>query len=116
MVNQQEYEEIIFTTISWAGEARKHALTALELYTKGDVEGAERALKESFNCIAEANRALFKLIKAESGGEKVPITLLLVHACDILISATTLHDIVESIIKLDLASRAPHKNEHRRKA
>jgi PTS system cellobiose-specific IIA component len=98
-LNAKERENIIIQIISYAGEARSKAYEALDTYIEnGDFKRAERLLEEARDCLIEAGKVHAKFLHTEAGGEKVEMTLLLVHSEDLYMNASTEIDLTERII------------------
>lgn len=97
---EKDLEEAAFRIIASAGEARGQAYDALDAYEGGEFDKVDECLKKSGELIVEANKALFKLIQREARGEKVAFSLLLVHACDILMVSTAERDLIKRVVKL----------------
>lgn len=80
-------ELISFQIISAVGSARSMYIEAIQLAKQGDIEGAEKMMKEGEEVFVEGHHAHAKLIQQEALGETNTITLLLLHAEDQLMSA-----------------------------
>ena len=97
---KKDLEDAAFRIIASAGEARGKAFDALDAYEKGELDKIDECLKMSGDLIVEANKALFKLIHKEARGEKIEFSLLLVHACDILMASIIEKELIKRVIKL----------------
>lgn len=93
-------EEIIFEIISSAGEAKGLAYEALQYAEQGEFEKAEECLKESDEALLKVHSIQTNLIQEEAGGNKVEISLLMVHAQDHLMSAIEAKTLIEGMIKI----------------
>jgi len=103
-------EQAAFRIIASAGEARGKAFEALDAYCNGKFEKIDACLKESGELICEANKALYKLIQKEACGEKVEFSLLLVHACDIMMASASEKELIQRVIEVVEASNKRRKN------
>jgi len=97
---EKEIEKIIFEIIATSGEARSEVFNALKAFERGEHNKVKKSLVRTSELIAEANKALFKLIQKEARGEKIEFSLLLVHACDIFMASILEKELSERFIKL----------------
>lgn len=94
-------ESIIFSLISLGGNAKGLAYEALEAAENQEYSKAEELLKEADQQILEAHHVQAELIKDETAGKKVEVSLLMVHAQDHLMSAIQALELIEAIIRLN---------------
>lgn len=85
-------EEIIMNVILNAGNARSKCFLALKSARKKDFLQAEDLMKEASNFILTAHKAQTALIQEEVRGNKQPVSLLMVHAQDHLMTAMAIRD------------------------
>lgn len=93
-------EQISFQIISHSGQARSHILESLRRYREGDVEGCRTLVSEASEMISKAHAVHFHLIQKDAQGEGRPLTLLLMHAEDHLMSTQTMRDLVQELIEI----------------
>ncbi|WP_110954636.1 PTS lactose/cellobiose transporter subunit IIA [Anaerosinus massiliensis] len=93
-------EQIVFTMILHAGDARSHALEALRCARKGEFSKAEDLMGKAKAELIEAHHIQTELLQAESRGEKQEVNLLLIHAQDHLMTAILAKDLIEEMILL----------------
>lgn len=93
----KELEQTIFQIIASSGESRVKAFEAFEAFQAGDFEKRTKFLKEADELASNANKLLFNLVHREAKGEKIPISILLLHACDILMNAITTRELIERL-------------------
>lgn len=93
-------EEIVFTIISHAGNAKSMCFEALRSARSEDFEKAELLIKEAKEELSETHSIQFGMIQKEARGEKQEITLLLMHAEDHLMSAILAKDLIEQMIEM----------------
>lgn len=103
-------EDIIFTIILHAGNARSEAYDALRAARAGDFAAASSHLQQSEAEIAIAHRAQSDTIQQEAGGQQCMITLLAVHAQDHLMTAVAEKSLIENMVDMqktihDLAAK-----------
>jgi len=87
MMNQLDWEQMLFTLILHAGEARTKAKEAAEFAVEGEWDEAKRLMEEAEKEQLEAHKVSANIVKMEAGGEQVDFSVLLVHALDLLLLA-----------------------------
>ncbi|MEM6052491.1 PTS lactose/cellobiose transporter subunit IIA [Erwinia sp. P7711] len=95
-----DFEQTMMTLLISAGEARSHAMGAIQFARKREWLQAEQALAASLEASKEAHKIQTELIGADEGCGKVPVTLILVHAQDHLMTAMLCRDLAEEIVLL----------------
>lgn len=95
-----DFEQTMMTLLIDAGEARSHAMSAIQFARKREWGQAEEALAASLKASSEAHKIQTELIGADEGCGKVPVTLILVHAQDHLMTAMLCRDLAEEIVLL----------------
>jgi len=95
-----EMEEVAFQLIGHAGSARSSVFDALSKLVAGDRVAVDRCLSEASDELIKAHRAQMDLLRREASGQPVTPSILLVHAQDILMAASTERDLTEKIIQL----------------
>ncbi|MEY9867383.1 PTS system cellobiose-specific IIA component [Peribacillus sp. B2I2] len=93
-------EAVAFQIISNVGTAKSLIMEALYEAREGRYESAEKKLKESRTHMLEGHHAHAGLIQQEASGQKVEISLLLMHAEDQMMSAETISDLVAEMIRM----------------
>lgn len=93
-------EDIIFEIILHAGNARAEAYDALRAAQKGDFAKAEEHLQQAEAEVGIAHRVQADMIQQEVQGEKVPVTLLFVHAQDHLMTALAEKNLIENMVAM----------------
>ncbi|WP_027340768.1 PTS lactose/cellobiose transporter subunit IIA [Halonatronum saccharophilum] len=93
-------EEILFSIIVNAGEARGNAYEALKIAQKGEYNSAKEKLKEAEGGIGVAHGAQTDLIQKEINGEDIDMSLLSVHAQDHLMTTIAEKSLIEHMIGL----------------
>ncbi len=81
-----EQELIVMEIICNAGEARSLCYEALRLARTRSFEQAEEKLCQAKECLNRAHLIQTQLIEADQGEGKVPMTLVMVHAQDHLMT------------------------------
>ena len=93
-------EEIIFTIILHAGNARAEAYDALRAAQDGDFARARQHLRQAEEEVGEAHKVQTDIIQKEAQGEKTDITLLFIHAQDHLMTAMSEKSLIENMVKM----------------
>ncbi|MGG0845419.1 PTS lactose/cellobiose transporter subunit IIA [Peribacillus simplex] len=93
-------EAVAFQIISNVGTAKSLIMEALYEARDRRYESAEKKLKESRTHMLEGHHAHAGLIQQEASGQKVEISLLLMHAEDQMMSAETISDLVAEMIRM----------------
>lgn len=88
----------LMTMIVHAGEAKAKSFDALRAARSGDFARAECLLKEAKEALLRAHHLQTGMLQAEARGEAQPVTLLTVHAQDILMGSMLAKDLIEEII------------------
>lgn len=94
-----ELETIIFELISQAGNAKSMMFEALDEIKNGHIEKSRQIMKEASTELNKAHNAQTKLIQSEINGDKVDVSLLLIHAQDHLMSAVQTEDMIQILIE-----------------
>ncbi|MBP2168140.1 PTS system cellobiose-specific IIA component [Erwinia toletana] len=95
-----DFEQIMMELLINAGEARSHAMSAIQFARKREWQNADDALAASVAAAKAAHQIQTWLIGADEGVGKVPVTLILVHAQDHLMNAMLCRDLAEEIVLL----------------
>lgn len=95
-MNQQvdsDFEELVINIIVNAGQARSHAIKAIECAARQEFAPAQALLEQATEGLRIAHLAQTNLIEDEARGIHHPVTLLMVHAQDHLMNAITVKDL-----------------------
>lgn len=95
-----DQEMVIMNIICNAGEARSLCFEAMALSRQGDCEQAQGKLDQAKQCLNEAHLTQTQLIEADQGEGKVPMTLIMVHAQDHLMTTILAHELASEIVHL----------------
>lgn len=93
-------EEIIMGIIMQSGDARSSAMEAVQWAKKGDMEKAAELIAQANEKLIAAHGSQTKLIQAEIQGDKIEISLLMVHAQDHLMNAIAVRDMAKEFVDL----------------
>ena len=100
-VNDAFVEELM-GFVMLAGDARSSAMEGIEIAKEHDFEKAEALLDNANKAMLDAHHAHAKLLARDAQGE-LPLCLLLIHAEDQLMAASTVIDLASEIIELHKA-------------
>ncbi|AIF54306.1 PTS lactose/cellobiose transporter subunit IIA [Pelosinus sp. UFO1] len=93
-----EREQVIFTIILHAGNARSYCFEALAAARSGKHKDAAERLDEATKELQKAHAMQTNLLQLEAQGEKQEVSLLLVHAQDHLMNALLAKDLIKEMI------------------
>lgn len=100
-VNDAFVEELM-GFVMLAGDARSSAMEGIKIAKGHDFEKAEALLDNANKAMLDAHHAHAKLLARDAQGE-LPLCLLLIHAEDQLMAASTVIDLASEIIELHKA-------------
>jgi len=93
-------EEKIFEIILHGGNGKSLAMEAIAAARNGNFVGAREKLKEAEGALNKAHHIQTALIQTEVKGEKLGVSLLMVHAQDHLMNAITMKDLAGEMVHL----------------
>lgn len=93
-------EQIVFTIILHAGNARSYCFEALALARGAKHEEALARLEEASQELKKAHSMQSDLLQAEANGEKQEMSLLLIHAQDHLMNASLAKDLIKELVSM----------------
>ncbi|MGL4938060.1 PTS N,N'-diacetylchitobiose transporter subunit IIA [Shewanella sp.] len=95
-----DLEEQVMGIIINSGEARSCAYQALKFAKQGDFAQAEAKMEAARAAANQAHLVQTKLIEADMGEGKTPMTLIMVHAQDHLMTSMLAREMVKELIEL----------------
>lgn len=95
-----DQEAVVMEIIVNAGEARSLCYESLAKARAGEWEPADQMLAQAQSCINKAHLVQTQLIEADMGEGKVPMTLVMVHAQDHLMTTILAHELVKEMVHL----------------
>lgn len=98
---EEELEEVIFSIIAYAGEAKGFAHQGLAFAEEGKFQEAEECMKECDASVLKAHGVQTDMIQKEAGGKKVELSMVFVHAQDHLMTALSERELIKKMIKLN---------------
>lgn len=93
-------EQAVMQIIVGAGNARSLAMEAIDIAQSGDIQKAKAKLEEANEKLNEAHNGQTALLTKEASGERVEVTLLLIHGQDHLMNAITVRDLADKFVGL----------------
>ncbi|MGG7619349.1 PTS lactose/cellobiose transporter subunit IIA [Bacillus coreaensis] len=93
-------EETIFQIILHGGNGKSCSMEAIAAAKRGEFTEARAKLQEAADALNEAHHVQTSLIQSEIRGEKVEISLLMVHAQDHLMNSITMKDLATEFVEL----------------
>ncbi len=95
-----DVEQIAFTIIAHAGEAKSLAFGALNKAKEGKFDEADDLIEQSQKEVNLAHKGQMDLLVAEANGEKTDISVLLIHSQDHLMTCMLAIDLIKEIIEM----------------
>ncbi|WP_338324929.1 PTS lactose/cellobiose transporter subunit IIA [Metabacillus mangrovi] len=96
----QDLELIPFQIISEVGAARSSFMEALMHGRKGEYAEAKEKVLEAQAYLSAGHKVHAGLVQKEAAGEEVKVTLLMVHAEDLMITTETMGEMVKEMIHM----------------
>ena len=93
-------EDAVMEIIVNAGQSRSLCFEALQAAHQSDFDLATRLLKEADGYARQAHHMQTKLIEQDAGEARQPMTLIMVHAQDHLMTSLLARELTEEIIHL----------------
>lgn len=95
-----EMEQVIMGIIMHSGDAKSDAMEAIQYAKEKKLEKAYQLIEKAEQELLQAHSKQTGLIQNEARGEKTELSLLLVHAQDHLMTATTFKDLAKEFVEL----------------
>ncbi|MGE7912822.1 PTS lactose/cellobiose transporter subunit IIA [Lysinibacillus xylanilyticus] len=92
--------ESIMGLIVHSGNTRSECMEAIQLAKKGQIQKAKEKIQLANDALIEAHHSQTALLSQEARGEKVEVSMLLIHAQDHLMNAITFRDLATEMIEL----------------
>lgn len=93
-----ELNEILTLMIAYSGESTSSSMEAIELARQGALFDADARMKQAAQALGKAHEAHMELLVREANGEKLEITLLLIHASNHMSNAEMIHNVAKCFI------------------
>lgn len=95
-----ELEEAVMEIIVNAGQSRSLCFEALQAARNGRIDEAKRLLQEADGFSRQAHQMQTRLIEQDAGEGRQPMTLIMVHAQDHLMTSLLARELSQEIIHL----------------
>ncbi len=92
--------ESIMGLIVHSGNTKSECMEAIQLAKKGHIEAAKEKINLANESLIDAHHSQTGLLSQEARGEKVEVSMLLIHAQDHLMNAITFRDLAQEMIEL----------------
>ena len=96
----EEQQLVVMQLIMAGGNAKGSAVEAIKAAKAADFEQAEAKLKEADQFLADAHQAQTGMLTAEANGQNQPVSLLMVHGQDHVMTAITFRDLAGEMVAL----------------
>lgn len=95
-----DQEEAVMEIIVNAGQSRSLCFEALQAARQGEIEQARELLQQADTFTRQAHKMQTRLIEQDAGEGRQPMTLIMVHAQDHLMTSMLARELSEEIIHL----------------
>ena len=96
----EELELICFQLITAAGAAKSNYIEAIQKAKAGEYEEARQLIAEGDTLLQQGHEPHTNMVQKEAAGESVPMTLILAHAEDQMMSTEVFKVMAEEMIEL----------------
>lgn len=100
MSDKEQLMQTIMGLIMNGGNAKSNAMEAIYAAKNGDFDTANEKLEHANESLTQAHHSQTGLLTKEAGGNRVEISLLMVHGQDHLMNAITFRDLAEEIVEM----------------
>ena len=97
---EKELMQAIMGLITYGGNAKSECMESIQLAKEGKFNEAYQKIEAANESLVEAHHSQTALLTQEARGEKVEVSLLLIHAQDHLMNAITFRDLAKEMIAL----------------
>ncbi|ENM5739020.1 PTS N,N'-diacetylchitobiose transporter subunit IIA [Vibrio mimicus] len=95
-----DLEEVVMGLIIKSGQARSLAYAALKKAKEGELATVQQLMAQSLEALNVAHQVQTRLIEEDQGEGKTPVTLVLVHAQDHLMTSMLARELISELIEL----------------
>ncbi|MBU3220005.1 PTS lactose/cellobiose transporter subunit IIA [Clostridium algidicarnis] len=93
-------EKIIFSLISFSGDAKSCLFEAFNNIKEGNYDLANNIMEEAEKSLMKAHEIQTKLIQKEAEGDHIKVNILMAHAQDHLMNTLLARDLVKNMIEM----------------
>lgn len=90
----------IMGLILHSGNTKSDCMEAIQLAKQGEINAAKEKIELANQSLVEAHHSQTALLTQEARGEKVEVSIMLIHAQDHLMNSITFRDLAKEIIEL----------------
>lgn len=95
-----EHMQVVMQIIMAGGDAKNHAMMAINAAKINDFTTADAELKEADKALVQAHNAQTDMLTKEARGEHTKVDLYMVHAQDHLMTGVTFKDLAKEIVEV----------------
>lgn len=92
--------ESVMGLIMYGGEAKSNAMEAIRAAKSSDFELASQKLADANSALLHAHKTQTEMLTKEANGESAPLSLLMVHAQDHLMTSITFVDLAKEVVEV----------------
>ncbi|UUV98489.1 PTS lactose/cellobiose transporter subunit IIA [Vagococcus luciliae] len=92
--------QVMMGLIMHSGDAKSHAMEAIQAAKEYDFESAEQSLNDAKESLIKAHQSQTEMLTKEAQGNSTEITLLTIHSQDHLMTGITFTDLAKEIVDL----------------
>ena len=92
--------ESVMGLIMYGGEAKSNAMEAIRASKSSDFELASQKLADANSALLQAHKTQTEMLTKEANGESAPLSLLMVHAQDHLMTSITFVDLAKEVVEV----------------
>ncbi|MFW5894988.1 MAG: PTS lactose/cellobiose transporter subunit IIA [Bacillota bacterium] len=99
-MTEEELQTMIFEIITHGGDAKGYAYDALKAAEEEDFKASDEYMQKANDAMHKAHNIQTKMIQFEAQGQKTPMSVLLVHSQDHLMTAMEAKTLIEGMIRM----------------
>lgn len=96
----EENLEVVMSIIMHSGDAKSSAFEGIQAAKKGELKEAQEKIEYAEQALVQAHKVQTEMLTKEASGDKVELSLLMVHAQDHLMTSIMFVDIAKELIEL----------------
>jgi PTS system lactose-specific IIA component len=98
-MSPEEVQEAAMQIVAYSGDAASSFYMAFRHALDDELDEADECFAAGEKSVNEAHKAQFALLSKEAGGEEIPVTILLAHAQDHLMSSMVVQNLTRELIR-----------------
>ncbi|VMF42194.1 lichenan-specific phosphotransferase enzyme iia component (pts system lichenan-specific eiia component) (eiia-lic) (eiii-lic) [Streptococcus pneumoniae] len=92
--------ESVMGLIMYGGEAKSNAMEAIRAAKLSDFDLASQKLADAHRTLLQAHKTQTEMLTKEANGDSAPLSLLMVHAQDHLMTSITFVDLAKEVVEV----------------